>query len=73
MEPTYKSPAINKLLKSLTGQDREKTIAKNICINCGKPAPPDSFRDEISRKEFRISSLCMICQDKIFVDYEKQD
>jgi predicted Zn-ribbon and HTH transcriptional regulator len=27
---------------------------------------PEDFRDELSRKEFRISGLCQKCQDDMF-------
>lgn len=36
------------------------------CPTCGKPVSWDSFRDEISKKEFRISGMCQECQDKVF-------
>jgi coenzyme F420-reducing hydrogenase beta subunit len=62
--PTYKAPEINKLLSSLLGVDREKTIKADICTFCGKPAV--EFRDELSRKENRISGGCQVCQDALF-------
>lgn len=37
-----------------------------FCPFCGKPVSADSFRDELSRKEFSISGLCQECQDDFF-------
>lgn len=68
MTPTSKAPVIDKLLESLSGDSRVLAIKTDRCINppigCGKPAT--EFRDELSRKEYRISGLCQACQDSIF-------
>lgn len=40
--------------------------AHGFCPFCGKPVSADSFRDELSRKEFSISGLCQVCQDDFF-------
>ena len=34
------------------------------CAFC--PYPNFNFRDELSRKEYEISALCMDCQDEMF-------
>lgn len=36
------------------------------CPLCTKRIAWDEFRDEPSRKEFRISGLCQKCQDEVF-------
>ena len=36
------------------------------CPFCKKHIDPDSFRNEISKREFKISGLCQDCQDKMF-------
>jgi len=36
------------------------------CPSCEQPVDPNSFRDELSRKEYGISGLCQPCQDKTF-------
>ena len=36
------------------------------CLFCGKLVCRSSFRDEIGRKEFKISGLCQSCQDGVF-------
>lgn len=37
-----------------------------ICPFCKKPVNIDEFRDDLSRKEYRISGLCQKCQDDFF-------
>lgn len=45
---------------------RTKTDAKSegVCIKCGEPV--GEFRDELSRREYRITQLCQKCQDEIY-------
>ena len=38
----------------------------NGCIWCGEEINIEDFRNEISRKEYRISGFCQECQDKTF-------
>lgn len=40
-------------------------VERGECPFCGKPIV-DNFRDELSRKEFKISGLCQSCQDEMF-------
>ena len=40
--------------------------AGNQCVCCGKSAT--EFRDEISKREYQISSLCQKCQDEVFAE-----
>lgn len=68
MEPSNKSPKIEKFLNDVIGASRRDHIKANCCIppplGCGKPAT--HFKDELSRKEFSISGLCQDCQDAIY-------
>ncbi|MDD5649036.1 MAG: hypothetical protein PHF86_01265 [Candidatus Nanoarchaeia archaeon] len=41
-------------------------IDLGLCPFCGISIKKDDFRDELSKKEFKISGLCQKCQDKIF-------
>ena len=50
------------------GRARSLAIAGRSCVTCGKRA--DLFRDSLSVKEYNISGMCQICQDKIFVEAE---
>ena len=45
--------------------------AGNQCVCCGKSAT--EFRDEISKREYRISSLCQHCQDEVFAQLPDED
>lgn len=52
---------------------RSVSLAKagNQCVCCGKLAT--EFRDEISKREYRISSLCQHCQDEVFAQLPEED
>lgn len=44
----------------------EEIEENSICPFCGEPVDIDSFHDELSLKEFRMSGLCQKCQDDFF-------
>ena len=48
----------------LTGINRPAAVAARSCVTCGGEA--DTFRDEKSEREFRISGMCQFCQDSVF-------
>ena len=62
--PTPKSPQIEDFLNTLF--PRREAIISDTCAICGGDA--HEFRDELSRKEYRISGLCQNCQDVTFVE-----
>jgi hypothetical protein len=68
MQPTRKSEGIESFLKRTFGVDRREAICHDRCISppigCGEFVA--GFRDECSRKEFKISGLCQKCQDSVF-------
>jgi len=66
MESTQKHFLIDNFLTSLVCKDRQKTVRNNQCMTCSGDA--DTFTDELSVKEYRISGMCQSCQDKVFVD-----
>jgi len=41
-------------------------IEHGKCPTCGKGISLDAFKDDLSRKEFKISGMCQKCQDSIF-------
>ena len=53
---------------SMTFFGRSVSLANagNQCVCCGKAAT--EFRDEISKREYQISSLCQKCQDEVFAE-----
>jgi len=48
----------------LTNGEHSRTIAKDKCTSCGKDAK--DFRDELSKREYKISGFCQGCQDSVF-------
>jgi hypothetical protein len=74
-EPTEKAPAIREMLddlsKAITGRVASESIKEDICVRCGKPVTSNSFTDECSRREYRITGLCQVCQDQIFGSMEE--
>lgn len=40
------------------------------CPFCTKPINESDFRDELSKREFKISGLCQECQDETFAEPE---
>ena len=68
MKATEKNPAINAAINALTGDNREATIALELCVKppfgCGQPI--EGFTDALSEKEYRISGMCQKCQDGFF-------
>ena len=41
-------------------------VEENKCPFCRKPINMSDFKDDLSKKEFRISGLCQKCQDEFF-------
>lgn len=42
---------------------------QGVCPFCREPVDPNdpnSFRDELSKREYKISGLCQKCQDDFF-------
>jgi len=66
--PSEKSPGMEKFLEDFFG--RTTAITNDRCIpppgGCGKDAPPESFRSELTAREYTISGLCQTCQDEVF-------
>lgn len=66
LEPSKKSPEMEAALKSMFGIDRVNTITSRKCVFCGVSVDENSFKDELSKKEYTISGTCQSCQDKVF-------
>ncbi len=69
-EPTSKNPEVDKVVDNVLGminpdtKGRRASILGDVCAICNKSATV--FKDDLSRKEYRISGLCQRCQDKLF-------
>lgn len=64
-QPTKKADAIEKLLPG-----RKEAILNKKCVFCNKEVTLDSFKNEISLKEFHMSGICQPCQDDFFKPQE---
>ena len=64
--PSIKSEKIDELFKTLYGVDRKTSIVNRMCVSCDAKVSKEGFRDEVSLREFHISGLCQVCQDKVF-------
>jgi hypothetical protein len=56
--------ALEEIGRLLFKRSRTGAGLSQTCISCGGDA--NSFRDEISKAEYRISRLCQKCQDEIW-------
>jgi len=45
-------------------------VREGICPFCHQLVDKKAFKDELSRREFKISGLCQKCQDDTFKDPE---
>lgn len=65
-----KSPEIEKFLDKYTeinfGKSKADAKAEKVCVFCHKPIKMKDFRNELSRREYKISGICQKCQDDIF-------
>ena len=41
-------------------------VSLGFCPFCGKPVTREEFRDPLSLREFGISGICQVDQDKFF-------
>jgi len=58
---------MNKDIMKKAGFEKEvKAIEQGFCPFCREKVDVDKFRDETSKKEFKISGLCQKCQDETF-------
>jgi hypothetical protein len=63
----------DKLMISAGGQSLAQAKATGTCTRCKQPVAIDTFKDELSIKEYGISGLCQACQDFLFNDEEMED
>lgn len=57
---------IDKMMMEVFPKEMERKD-QGKCPFCGKEINPETdFRDDLSRREFKISGLCQECQDDIF-------
>ena len=55
------------ILKQLGFNDEVKLVESSKCPFCKKDINPEKdFKDDLSKKEFKLSGLCQSCQDEMF-------
>ncbi len=58
---------MNKDIMKKTGFKEEvDLVEEGCCPFCNRSVDENSFKDELSRREFKISGLCQACQDATF-------
>ncbi len=58
---------MNKQIMKAAGFGKQvEDVKAHKCPLCGRTINVDEFRDDLSRKEYRISGLCQMCQDEVF-------
>lgn len=58
-----KKPKLTSFVRKLLPKMAEK-VDKSICPTCNKKV--GQFRDRLSIKEYSLSGMCQVCQDKVF-------
>lgn len=64
MDATKKAKDIDNVITKLTGKDRQETVKAFACMTCSNTDL--TFRDRLSKEEYRISGMCQSCQDETF-------
>ena len=54
------------IMEAMGFKEEMDNVDNNICPFCKGFVDESKFKDEISKKEFKISGLCQKCQDKTF-------
>jgi hypothetical protein len=54
------------IMKAAGFGEQVKDVEAGNCPFCHKKVDLAEFRDEVSKKEFKISGLCQKCQDSVF-------
>jgi len=58
---------MNEKIMRMAGFNKEMDrVREGNCPTCGNVINVTDFRDELSRKEYKISGMCQKCQDKTF-------
>ena len=64
--PSNKAAGVDSFLTNLTGSDRKASVKNKVCVFCKEDVAINSFKDELSFREFHISGMCQTCQDSTF-------
>ena len=62
-----KNPKYEEFLDDMSQKLFGRSRNNRICVTCGSSKIEyDDFRDDLSRKEYKISKMCQKCQDGVF-------
>ena len=62
-----KRKKMNKDIMKAIGLGKEvELVEQGKCPSCSQVIKEGDFKDDLSKKEFKISGLCQRCQDEIF-------
>ena len=63
---TLTKPDFNKPFFKMFPEKR-KMVEDGRCMDCGKKRVEEKdFKDDLSKKEYSISGMCQVCQDKVW-------
>lgn len=63
---------MDEIAREAGGPPLADALANSLCAWCGRKVDPArDFKDELSRKEWRISHQCQACQDEAFAEPEE--
>ena len=54
------------IMKQLGFSDEVNRFENKKCVFCSEHINLDSFRNDISKREYKISGQCQKCQDDLF-------
>jgi len=54
------------ILKNVGLKKEVEAVEQKKCPTCGDKVSEKDLRDELSRREYKISFMCQNCQDEIF-------
>ncbi len=57
---------MNKKIVGAIMPEAIKAVEAGKCPLCYVVINPNEFKDDLSRKEFKISGMCQTCQDEVF-------
>lgn len=75
--PVWMVAAVDQVLAEMRDARAEVPVATAECrcvsppIGCGQPLPVDALKDDASRREYGITGLCQVCQDRLFASGEE--
>ena len=61
------------IMKQLGFSQQVNDVHNGICPFCKTPININDFRDQLSRKEYKISGLCQKCQDQVFSSEDEEN